>query len=776
MEKVAAAFQKSSLYAKIATAALSLFLESLVTAFAWIFPWTGLFVCLWLGGVSSYFLTIIFWIGIGVLTFWGLCKISLPSRREIIHRVEASSNLKHRPLSGLADIPATGDSSGFWQLEKQRQRNLLKLLRHSKPDLHLSRRDPYALRIAFLLVVASAFFVAPNDSFDKIHSGIILSGDTSQKEAEPPYAQIRITPPSYSGMTPVILAAATSDKIKVLAGSRISAEVYTDWGKPLLKTSNGATAFNRKKGSAVWTIEEKLPATDKISITVFGIPRFSQKIEFIKDTAPIIGWNGEIKVLPSGEMKLPLKIADDFGIRKLTLRGILAPMQRPAYFGEPIAMEKKANISIRNSSVDINIVFDATGHPWAGRRVSLMVEAEDYAGNISETAPLDYDLPTRNFHNPISILLGNLRNNLLNLFGDVSNIVSGIQEILYRPDLYGWDYMMTLGLRSIDSRLFYDQSKESLESVAATMWQLAMRMEDGNIAETQASLKEALDNLQEALQRNADKAELADLTQKMQQALIRHLQTLAQKMAQNGAMSQQSQSNQNMDLGDLGKFMQDLQRQLMSDNKQSAMEKLNQLQQFAEMLGSSAAQGMPKDMQQMMQSLKDLQSIVAEQKNLIDQTRQSDDQGLKSLSADQNALKERTSSMANKAASKAKDLNAAATEMSLSSNSLQSADKDTSLSHQQKALDLLQQSQKEMQQQLQEKMKGMTMISIGGGSGNQDPLGRPEGTINSGDAEIPQGSARKKSDQIIKTLRERESDMTRPLDERNYYQRLLKQW
>ncbi|PZP55803.1 MAG: hypothetical protein DI586_05745 [Micavibrio aeruginosavorus] len=777
MEKVAAVFQKLSLYAKIATAAISLFLENLIGASAFLFAWIAAFICLFLAGYASYFATTIFWLGALALSLWGVRKFSLPKRKQIIHRVELSSRLKHRPLSGLDDIPSTNGNGEFWHLEKNRQKDLLKNLRHSKPDLELSRRDPYALRIGFILILACAFFIAPSASLQNIKDGLLLPEQTGEKEIDRPFAQLRITPPSYAGMAPTILNQSSGQALTVLAGSKISAEVNASFTRPILKMGKENIYFSQKKDSDSWIIEHDMVPADKISITTLGIPRFRQDIKWTEDTAPMIGWNGDIKILPTGEMKIPLKIADDFGIKKLTLRGILAPMQAPPYFGSAIAIEKKMNISIRHSAAEINTVFDTTGHPWAGRKVSLMIEAEDYAGNISETAPLDFELPTRDFRNPVSTRLSFLRDNLLNLRGNARDIASSVEEILYRPDIYGWDNMMTLGLRSIDSRLAYSQSKDSLESVAAMMWQLALRMEDGNIAETQTSLKEALDNLQEALQRNADKTEIAELMQKMQQALVHHLQTLAQKMTQDGPNPQQPASNQNMNLGDLEKFMQDLQRQMMGNDKQGAMDKLNQLQQLAEMLGSSAAQGIPKDMQQMMENLQDLQNVIAEQKKLIDTTRESSEEKINALSADQKGLQERTSSISEKTGGKIKPLADAGNEMSLSAAALQNSEKNKSLSHQQKALDLLQQSQKQMQQQLQEKMKGMTMISIGGAQpGNQDPLGRSEGSITSGDTEVPEGATRKKSDEIIKTLREREGDMTRPIEERNYYQRLLKQW
>ena len=103
-----------------------------------------------------------------------------------------------------------------------------------------------------------------------------------------------------------------------------------------------------------------------------------------------------------------------------------------------------------------------------------------------------------------------------------------------------------------------------------------------------------------------------------------------------------------------------------------------------------------------------------------------------------------------------------------------------SIPHQQDALDNLREGRKQMQQLLQAKLQGMTGFSFGAIPQALDPLGK--GRSGNGQnmfedgVKIPTGSQRKKTDEILKVIRERSGDLTRPLNEREYYQRLLRQW
>lgn len=769
MKKLAGFLKTTNLSAKIVTAAISLFMESCINAFFWLFGWIAAFICLWVAGYSSFTITLVFWLGATVLYLIGLSRFVVPKRADILRRVEIASDVKHRPLVSLKDIRISLGREEMWELEKDRQKTLLSKLRHSKPDLQLSRRDPFALRIAFILLLICAVFVMPSDIGPRIKAGLLLKNEKNEVSASVPFAQIKIIPPAYSGLKTIFLSG-KSKPLDILAGSTIQADVQKDWGVPKLKMGTETITLKQKDKTDLWTVEARIPRTDSIKITTFGIPRFSRKINWHEDTPPIIGWNGEIEVLPTGEMRIPLKIADDFGVNKLTLRAILAADEEIPFFGSPLSMEKKMNLSIRGST-DIKPVFDTTGHVWAGKRASIIVEAEDFAGNVSETSPITVTLPERNFRNPLASQLASIRYDLLNMHGVISNITDNIEAILYNPELYNWDTVVTLGLRSIDSRLHYDHEKESLESSASMMWSLALRLEDGRISETQTSLREALEKLQEAVQKGADKAELAALMQQVQQALVQHLQNLAQKLQQNGQMPPVSAEQKTLSVDALSSFLQKLQDDLAKGNSQSALQKLNELQQLADMLGSSAAQGMPKEMQEMMQNLEDLQNLIARQKSTMDKTREGNSEDVHSLSKEQKDIEAQAKGIADKVGNN-KPLNDAQGEMSQSSGDLDKADMASSASHQQKALDLLNNAAQSMQQALQKKMQNMMSLSLGDG-GSQDPLGR---SIRDDGTRIPEGAARKKSDTIIKTLREREGDMKRPLEERNYYQRLLKQW
>jgi len=87
-----------------------------------------------------------------------------------------------------------------------------------------------------------------------------------------------------------------------------------------------------------------------------------------------------------------------------------------------------------------------------------------------------------------------------------------------------------------------------------------------------------------------------------------------------------------------------------------------------------------------------------------------------------------------------------------------------------------------MRQQMQQMMKQMTFMAMSGGMGPTDPLGRP---LNEGEGqsmfpgsriEIPDEATRKRVQDIMRTLREKSGDFSRPDYELDYFRRLLRQF
>jgi hypothetical protein len=105
-----------------------------------------------------------------------------------------------------------------------------------------------------------------------------------------------------------------------------------------------------------------------------------------------------------------------------------------------------------------------------------------------------------------------------------------------------------------------------------------------------------------------------------------------------------------------------------------------------------------------------------------------------------------------------------------------------SIPHQEKALEHLQQAQKQLSQQFAARLQQMTGLSMMGGGMKFDPLGRPYGGdgkrngLFGSPVKIPDEAERKKAQEILKLLRRRSGELERPDEELDYYKRLLRQF
>ncbi len=122
-------------------------------------------------------------------------------------------------------------------------------------------------------------------------------------------------------------------------------------------------------------------------------------------------------------------------------------------------------------------------------------------------------------------------------------------------------------------------------------------------------------------------------------------------------------------------------------------------------------------------------------------------------------------------------------EMRGSENRLGDNDPHGSIPHQEKAIEHLKESQEQLSQQLQQRMQQMIGIGMSGQSaGSRDPLGRQYGEDDTNgrnrdsDVKVPDEHEKKRVDEILRMLRERSGDRSRPDDELDYFRRLLRQF
>lgn len=781
---------RGRLAAKLFSARVSLLAESFVACFWPALLWFGVFLTAVLLGADFPFLSPIFWLGFTALFIRGCIKFKAPAELEIKRRLEQDSLVRHRPLRSQDD-QLTGQTSEtgntLWSFERERKKSLLGLLRWVKPRFGLVRRDPYALRIALILLLVTAAVAAGATAPDKLNRLLVPFSLQVNNEESAPF-KILIMPPSYTQKPYLLIAGRPKDPVPVPQGSTIKVTAQSWAGHLTLQLGDLDVPLSREGKTDVYTAAGTIPESDSIKITQFGLPRLSIPITYIADKAPEISLRDKPLVLLDGQLRLPLTVTDDYGLKLIRLRAIFTPQVRDHPLGEPVFEEQSIIVATAGKPVDINPTFDLTGHPWAGYPVSLLIEAEDHAGQDAQAEPVELTLPERNFRHPVARTIAAIRKMIIRR-GEMANDAGmmALAGLLTKPQNYDWDPVVTLALRSAAGRLSYESGRTGSIGAINILWPTALRLEDGNLTTGQADVRKALQALQKAMQEKASPEEIAQKMQEFRDALANYLAAMQKEIEKKIAQGEITPLSpdmmmQTLDSSMLNDFLSQLENEMINGDAEAAMKKLENLQKLTDMLNPSMAQALPEDVKKDMQNLKDLQKVIDQQQELLDKTRSLADKKTETAQekAQQDAIGNSLKKIQQPGGKAQAPLEKAGTSMGQSSEKLGQNMPGGAIPHEQDALDALREGRKQMQESLKQKMQGMTGMSMGSAPRPYDPLGRgkPENGRNMFDekVEIPSGAQRKKADEILKVIRERSGDLNRPLNEREYYQRLLRQW
>jgi hypothetical protein len=92
-------------------------------------------------------------------------------------------------------------------------------------------------------------------------------------------------------------------------------------------------------------------------------------------------------------------------------------------------------------------------------------------------------------------------------------------------------------LRGVVWNLASAKSDEDLRGVVKRLWDTAVQIEDGNLSDAEAALRQAQERLKDALERGADEAEIKKLMDELRAALDKYLQALAEQLRKNPQMA-----------------------------------------------------------------------------------------------------------------------------------------------------------------------------------------------------------------------------------------------
>ena len=264
---------------------------------------------------------------------------------------------------------------------------------------------------------------------------------------------------------------------------------------------------------------------------------------------------------------------------------------------------------------------DLTAHPWAGLKVRMILAARDQAGQTGLSEPYEFILPERNFTKPLAKAVVEQRKKLVREQDSASRVAMALDALTIGDERAIPDMPVYLALRDAYWRLDNDQSPESIASVVDQLWELALRIEDGNIPQAERDVKAAQEKLAEALKQGASPEEIQRLVDELRSALGRYLQALAEQAQQKGNLPEQKSQDGEQVVSDqeLDKLLDNIEKLAKAGSKDMAEQMLSELKDILERLQTGTFSDNAKQ-QRASKMMKDLNDLVSKQQKLLDET------------------------------------------------------------------------------------------------------------------------------------------------------------
>lgn len=733
----------------------------------------------------------------------GFRRFRAPTGEEARRRLETESSLQHRPLTVLEDrLSPTVDrgSQALWQVHVRRMREAIRRIRVGWPRPGLGRHDIYAVRAVVFLALIIGLSVAGRDSFDRI--GRALTPDFSPPPPIPARLDAWINPPQYTGMPPFQLKGGPTESYKLPAGSVLLARVYGGRGQPVLEVGAKHEAF-KTIDRLNHELEQKIEAGQRLTVRQEDRVLGDWPIEVVPDHIPTIGLSHTPGVTERGVLRLDFTAADDYGLMGAKAEFRLAQNDRGEVLERPLPLP---SLGVREAVE--TAFYDLTPHPWAGMEVLLRLVAVDALDQTGESIDFRFTLPERQFRHPVARAVIEQRKNLVRNPESRRLVSLALKAIAEAPETYDNDSVVTLALSAAAARLKYDRDGNTVASVIDLLWDTALRIEDGRLSLAERELRDIQQQLMDALARNADNSEIERLMDRLQEAMQRYLQALAEQAMQRAREGEQplpyDRDARTIDSQQLQQMLDRARELSRLGSRDAARELLRQLQEMLENLRAGPMMAMPPEMRGADQAIRDLGNLMRDQQQLMDRTfRQSPrarerglsdrgqsgrqqgrapSQGLEGMSEEQEALRRRLGEIMRQLGEQMGDipgpLGRAERAMRDARESLTQGQAGEAAESQGRAIDQMAEGMRGLAQEMARQMGRGQGNELEGGPFEEDPLGRPtaRGGMDTSTVTIPEKADVQRAREILDELRRRAGESYRPEVEREYIDRLLKRF
>ncbi|MGN6117360.1 MAG: TIGR02302 family protein [Nitrobacter sp.] len=752
-----------------------------------------------------------------------------PTRGEALGRLDRGLGIRHRPVTALADTVATQDpvALALWQAQRERTLASIKRIRAGLPSPRLPLQDRWALRGLVIVLMVVTFIAAGGERTERVAAAFDWNGMLAQPNIR---VDAWVSPPQYTGKPPIILSAANKDAapsdstaLPVPAGSTLI--VRASGGNLDVAVSGGITDVPPTEKIPEGAHEQhfKIAADGTAHVRApSGQPQW--KFSAVPDRAPVIALAKAPERQARGSLQMSYRMEDDYGITEA--HAAFAPRTDSAKDGvtpRPLFDAPQFALVLPNARTRNGVgqtVKDLSENPYAGADVTLTLSARDEAGNEGHSEPYNLRLPERVFTKPLARALIEQRRILALDANQNNQVYTALDALMIAPEVFTPKPGEYLGLYSVTKRLEEARTDAQLREVVASLWALAVSIEDGNLTDVDKALRAAQDALKEALERGASDEEIKKLTENLRAALDKYLQQLAEQMRNNPQQLARplDRNTKVMRQQDLDNMIDRMERLSRSGDKDAAKQLLDQLQQMIENLQmAQPGQGEDGDMQQ---SLNELGDMIRKQQQLRDKTykqgqdsqrgrrrgdRQDSQNGMNGLQQDQQALQDRLKKLQEQLAKRGMGpgqrgqqgqdgqgdgedgLGQADSAMGDANGRLGEGNAEGAVDAQGRALDALRKGAQSLAEAMQQgEGEGQGEDGPGNRAGRQqsggnqtDPLGRPLHGREFGDdltVKIPGEIDVQRVRRILEELRRRLADPSRPKIELDYIERLLKDY
>ncbi|MCB1379861.1 MAG: TIGR02302 family protein [Alphaproteobacteria bacterium] len=773
-------------------------------------------------------------LGLGfLLSLSRLFRVSWPNRFEAMRRIERSSRLSHRPVTGFDDRLASGDGpqQAIWEAHKLRQLHAIRHVRIGLPRSLWRDLDRRALRVPAGLALIASLLLGPGDVRTNL-------ADSLRMAPPPAAAQIVmdawLKPPAYTARPPLLLTSpAMAERLKtepeILAPENsILALRITNATAPSLSfheiNADGsagaavkAIAPRSKLEDGLFQAEAKLTRPVIVRVADGTAEIASWHVALIPDEPPSVAITEPPTGDSSGALSFKWKVGDDYGVTGVSSDISLADEQdgEIGFSGNGIFLfdAPKVPVNLRRSNAkeeEGSTTSDVAEHPWAGFMVEMTLTARDAAKHATQSETVTFRLPERLFTRPLAKALIEQRRSLILEPEEAQQVAGMLDALLTYPAGLIEGSGTHVAIAMVMSRLRAATGQDDIEEAIRLLWQIATGIEDGMTSNAKAELEALRNELERALAEGASPERIAELMEKLRSAMDRYLQSLmeeTQRRMQRGGLdrNQPVQQGRSISPQDLKKMLDMIEKLAQSGANEAAKDLLAQLEDILRNLQPGMnAQQMPQQGESPLgQMLDQLSELMRRQQELMDDTQrmeqgegqqqtpspgqqgQSGGRSPGELADRQRGLGDMLQQLLDQFSRNGMPAPDAMGEAGQSMNgaqgSLRQGDREGALGKQGDALAKLREGAQGLAQQLLQQGQGQQGSTGRHGEArgdDRDPLGRPmpqRGEDYGPDRNIlPSELAIRKAREILDMLRSRSNAPDMPRIERDYIDRLLR--